>query len=85
MRWEKISFEKNIYTIDSSISKIKKTLQFSLTDTLRTVLKDYGIKSSGLVFASNQNENHQTFVSITVYPSLDFATYLGKIPKTTIL
>lgn len=57
IRWEDIDFEKNIYTIDSSISKIKKTLQFSLTDTLITALKDYGIRSSGLVFASNQNEN----------------------------
>ncbi|MDD4330061.1 MAG: site-specific integrase [Aliarcobacter sp.] len=57
IRWEDIDFEKNIYTIDSSISKIKKTLQFSLTDTLITALKEYGIKSSGLVFASNQNEN----------------------------
>jgi integrase len=57
IRWEDIDFEKNIYTIDSSISKIKKTLQFSLTDTLITALKDYGIRSIGLVFASNQNEN----------------------------
>lgn len=57
IKWEDIDFEKNIYTIDSSISKIKKTLQFSLTDTLITSLKDYGIKSSGLVFGSNQNEN----------------------------
>lgn len=53
IRWEDIDFEKNIYTIDSSISKIKKTLQFSLTDTLITALKDYGVKSSGLVFESN--------------------------------
>lgn len=57
VKWEDIDFEKNIYTIDSSISKIKKTLQFSLTDTLITELKEYGIKSRGLVFGSNLNEN----------------------------
>lgn len=56
IKWEDIDFEKNIYTIDSSISKIKKTLQFSLTDTLITALKEYGIKSNGLVFSSNQND-----------------------------
>lgn len=57
VKWEDIDFEKNIYTIDSSISKIKKTLQFSLTDALITALKEYGIKSRGLVFGSNLNEN----------------------------
>ena len=57
IKWDDIDFEKNIYTIDSSISKIKKTLQFSLTDTLITALKEYGIKSRGLVFGSNLNEN----------------------------
>ena len=57
IKWEDIDFEKNIYTIDSSISKIKKTLQFSLTDALITALKEYGIKSRGLVFGSNLNEN----------------------------
>ena len=59
MKWENINFDNNTYTIDSSISKIKKTLQFSLTDTLILALKEYGIKKSGLVFESNV-KNGQT-------------------------
>lgn len=53
IRWEDIDFHNNIYTIDSKISKINKTFQYSLTDTLIEALKEYGIKESGLVFESS--------------------------------
>ncbi len=53
IRWEDIDFENNIYTIESINSKISKTLQFSLTDTLIAALKEYGIGKKGLVFESN--------------------------------
>jgi integrase len=53
IRWENIDFAQNIYTIESTTSKINKTLQFSLTDTLINALEEYGIKKKGLVFESN--------------------------------
>lgn len=57
MRWENIDFENYIYTVDSEKSKIKKTLTFSLTDTLVSALKEYGIKKHGLVFPSDINKD----------------------------
>lgn len=57
MRWENIDFDNYIYTVDSEKSKIKKTLTFSLTDTLVSALKEYGIKKHGLVFPSDINKD----------------------------
>lgn len=55
IRWEDVDFKNNTYKIDAVISKIKKTLYFSLTDTLINALKEYGIKNKGLIFESNVN------------------------------
>lgn len=53
IKWEDIDFINNMYTIKSENSKISKSLNFALTDTLIYALKEYGIKNDGLVFESN--------------------------------
>ncbi|HUH43416.1 MAG TPA: site-specific integrase [Sulfurimonas sp.] len=52
LNWSNINFEKKVYTIEDSQSKIRKTLTFSLDEELLSHFQYLEKKESGLVFIS---------------------------------
>ncbi len=56
MRWEYINFKKNEYIVPFEVNKIRKTIQYPLTDLLKKALKEYGIKNEGYIFPNKFDE-----------------------------
>ena len=55
MRWEYIDFKKKEYIVPFEYNKIRKTMQFPMTDLLIEALKEYGISDEGYVFPNKKD------------------------------